>query len=70
MQITRIETVSFRNVTEVHAGGIGWTWVRIHSDTGAHETGETFPAPEAETAVILRFVISRFGNFAIEKTGV
>lgn len=54
MQITRIETVSFRNVTEVHAGGIGWTWVRIHSDTGAHGTGETFPAPEAETAVILR----------------
>lgn len=54
MKITRIETISCENVTEVHAGGIGWLWVRIHTDTGSYGVGETFPAPEAEKAVILR----------------
>jgi galactonate dehydratase len=53
MKITKVETVVYRNVTQVHAGGIGWTWVRIHADTGAYGLGETFPAPDSEKAVIL-----------------
>jgi len=53
MKITKVETVVYRNVTQVHAGGIGWTWVRIHTDTGAYGWGETFPAPDSEKAVIL-----------------
>src|SRR3974377_974383 len=53
MKITQVETITFRNVTQVHAGGIGWTWVRIHTDTGLCVLGETFPAPDSEKAVIL-----------------
>ena len=53
MKITKVETITYRNVTQVHAGGIGWTWVRIHTDTGLCGLGETFPAPDAEKAVIL-----------------
>jgi len=53
MRITRIESIAYRNVTEVHAGGIGWTWVRIHTDAGLCGLGETFPAPDSEAAVIL-----------------
>ena len=29
-------------------------WVRIHTDTGIYGTGETFPSPDSEKAVILR----------------
>src|SRR5579871_30855 len=54
MRFTKVETITYQNVTQVHAGGIGWTWVRIHTDTGVHGLGETFPAPDAEKAVILR----------------
>jgi len=53
MRIIKVETLTRRNVTQVHAGGIGWTWVRIHTDTGLCGLGETFPAPAAEKAVIL-----------------
>jgi len=53
MRITKVETIAYRNVTEVHAGGIGWTWVRIGTDAGLYGLGETFPAPDSETAVIL-----------------
>jgi len=54
MRITKVETIVYRNVTEVHAGGIGWTWVRIHTDSGVYGIGETFPGPDSEKAVILR----------------
>lgn len=53
MKITKVETISYPNVTQVHAGGIGWTWVRVHTDTGLCGLGETFPAPDSEKAVIL-----------------
>lgn len=53
MRITKIETIAHPNVTEVHAGGIGWLWVRIHADSGQYGTGETFPGPHAEKAIIL-----------------
>jgi galactonate dehydratase len=53
MKITKVETVTYPNVTEVHAGRIGWTWVRLHTDTGLCGLGETFPAPDCERAAIL-----------------
>lgn len=53
MRITKVEIVTYANVTQVHAGGIGWTWVRLHTDTGLYGLGETFPAPDCEKAVIL-----------------
>jgi galactonate dehydratase len=53
MRITKVETIAYANVTEVHAGGIGWTWVRLHTDAGLCGLGETFPAPACEKAVIL-----------------
>lgn len=53
MKITKVETITYPNVTQVHAGGIGWTWVRLHTDTGLCGLGETFPAPDCERAVIL-----------------
>ncbi len=54
MRITKVETIAYQNVTQVHAGCIGWLWVRIHTDSGIYGTGETFPAPNSEMAVILR----------------
>jgi galactonate dehydratase len=54
MRITKVETIAYPNVTEVHAGGIGWLWVRIHTDSGIYGTGETFPAPDSERAVVLK----------------
>ena len=54
MRITKVETIAYHNVTETHAGGIGWLWVRIHTDSGIYGTGETFPAPESEKSTILR----------------
>jgi len=53
MRITKVEIITHRNVTQVHSGGIGWTWVRIHTDTGLCGLGETFPAPGSEKAVLL-----------------
>jgi len=54
MRITRVETIAYPNVTEVHAGGIGWLWVRIHTDSGMYGTGETFPSPEPDKAIVLK----------------
>jgi galactonate dehydratase len=53
MRITKVETISQRTATEIHAGRASWVWVRIHTDTGLHGTGETFPAADAERAIIL-----------------
>ena len=54
MRITSIETIAYQNVTEVHSGGVGWLWVRIHTDSGHYGTGETFPPPDSEKAIILK----------------
>ena len=54
MQITKVETIAYHNVTQVHAGGVGWLWVRIHTDSGIYGTGETFPGPDSEKAIILK----------------
>ncbi|HEX4485435.1 MAG TPA: mandelate racemase/muconate lactonizing enzyme family protein [Terriglobales bacterium] len=54
MRLTRVETIAYQNVTEVHAGGVGWLWVRIHTDSGHYGTGETFPAPDSDKSVILK----------------
>jgi galactonate dehydratase len=53
MRITRVETITLVESTQVHAGKVGWLWVRIHTDTGTYGTGETFPASASERAVIL-----------------
>lgn len=50
MRITKVETIAYHNVTQVHAGGIGWLWVRIHTDSGIYGTGESFPGPDSEKA--------------------
>ncbi len=52
MKITRIDTVRLSPKSTVHQGSIGWTWVRLHTDTGLVGTGETYPIPESESAVI------------------
>lgn len=52
MKITRIETVRLNPKAKVHQGSIGWTWVRLHTDSGLIGTGETYPIPETEAAVI------------------
>jgi galactonate dehydratase len=54
MEIVRVETVAAPESTAVHAGMIGWLWVRIHSDQGLVGLGETFPAAMAEKAVVLQ----------------
>jgi galactonate dehydratase len=52
MKITQVDTLSMSPDSRIHYGRIGWTWVRIHTDVGIIGTGETFPVPESETAVI------------------
>lgn len=54
MRITKVETIAYHNVTEVHAGRVGWLWVRIHTDSGIYGTGETFPGVDTEQAAVLR----------------
>ena len=54
MKITRVETITLDESTQVHAGSVGWLWVRVHTDEGMYGTGETFPASASERAVILR----------------
>ena len=54
MRITRVETITLDESTQVHAGSVGWLWVRVHTDEGVYGTGETFPASASERAVILR----------------
>lgn len=54
MQIVRVETIELPESTAVHAGTIGWLWVRIHSDEGIIGLGETFPATTTDKSVVLR----------------
>lgn len=54
MRITAIETIRLSRGITVHAGPIRWLWVRIHTDAGLTGLGETYPQPEAESAVIHR----------------
>ncbi len=53
MKITAVETIRLRRGLNVHAGPIGWTWVRIHTDEGLTGLGETYPHPASEQAVVL-----------------
>lgn len=53
MKITAVETVRLRKGLKVHAGPIGWLWVRIHTDEGLTGLGETYPHPASEQAVVL-----------------
>ena len=53
MKITRVETIRLSRGIRVHAGAIGWLWVRIHTDAGLAGLGETYPHPASEQAVII-----------------
>jgi L-alanine-DL-glutamate epimerase-like enolase superfamily enzyme len=53
MKITKVETIRLRRGLTVHAGPIGYLWVRIHTDSGLCGLGETYPHPASEQAVIL-----------------
>jgi len=53
MKITAVETIRLKRGLTVHAGPIGWLWVRIHTDDGFIGLGETYPHPASEQAVIL-----------------
>ena len=52
MKITAVETAYLSKGITVHQGAIQWLWVRIHTDSGLVGTGETYPFPEAESAVV------------------
>jgi len=52
MKITRIDTLHLSPKSWVHQGQIGWTWVRVHTDEGIIGTGETYPTPATEVAVV------------------
>jgi L-alanine-DL-glutamate epimerase-like enolase superfamily enzyme len=52
MKITRIDTLQTSPDSRIHYGRIGWTFVRVHTDSGIIGIGETFPDPASETAVI------------------
>lgn len=54
MKIVRVETIELPESTAVHAGTIGWLWVRIHSDEGIAGLGETFPATTPDKSVVLQ----------------
>ncbi len=54
MRITAIETIRLARGITVHAGAIRWLWVRIHTDAGLVGLGETYPQPDAESAIIHR----------------
>lgn len=53
MKITKVETIRIRRGLTVHAGAIGYLWVRIHTDAGLAGLGETYPHPASEQAVVL-----------------
>lgn len=53
MKISRVEVIHARRGITVHAGPIGWLWVRLHTDTGLTGLGESYPHPGSEKAVIL-----------------
>ena len=59
MKINKIETIELREGTVVHAGAIGWLWVRILTDEGLWGLGETYPASSSEKAVILNDIAPR-----------
>jgi L-alanine-DL-glutamate epimerase-like enolase superfamily enzyme len=70
MKITAVETIRLKKGMTVHAGPIGWLWVRIHTDEGLVGLGETYPHPASEQAVVLeRFAPKMIGRdpLAIEK---
>lgn len=52
MKITTIEMIHQKKGVTVHAGQIGWIWVRIHTDEGITGLGETYPLGDAERGVI------------------
>lgn len=52
MIITRIETIRLTKGIQVHAGQIGWLWVRLHTDEGLVGLGETYPTANAAEAVV------------------
>ncbi|MBI2194050.1 MAG: mandelate racemase/muconate lactonizing enzyme family protein [Planctomycetes bacterium] len=52
MKITKIELIHASRGVTVHAGEIGWSWVRVHSDEGQVGLGESYPLGEAERGVI------------------
>lgn len=53
MKLTAVETIRLREGIRVHAGSIGWLWVRLHTDAGLIGLGETYPHPASEQAVLL-----------------
>lgn len=53
MKITAVETIRLKRGLTVHAGPIGWLWVRVHTDEGFIGLGETYPHPASEQAVVL-----------------
>lgn len=53
MKITAVETIRLREGIRVHAGPIGWMWVRLHTDEGLVGLGETYPHPASEQAVVV-----------------
>jgi len=59
MKITQIDTLHAFPDSRIHYGQIGWTWVRLHTDEGIIGTGETFPVPESEIAVIHKSLAPR-----------
>jgi L-alanine-DL-glutamate epimerase-like enolase superfamily enzyme len=52
MKITKIELIHSKKGVTVHAGQIGWIWVRVHTDEGIVGLGETYPFGDAERGVI------------------
>jgi len=59
MRITAVETIRLKRGLNVHAGPIGWLWVRIHTDEGLIGLGETYPHPGSEQAVVLERLAPR-----------
>jgi len=53
MKITAVETIRLKRGLTVHAGPIGWLWVRVHTDEGLIGLGETYPHPASEQAIVL-----------------
>jgi galactonate dehydratase len=52
--ITAVEAIYLQPRIRVHAGPIQWLWVRIHTSDGLVGLGETYPWPEAESAIVLK----------------
>jgi galactonate dehydratase len=59
MRIIRVETLELLEATTVHAGAVGWLWVRVHTDDGVTGLGETYPATSSEKAVVLKDLAPR-----------